>query len=72
MNIHIKIVLSAENVSCAKSALSEIITRLDSDETVLLKHDDYEYNYDIYTSDHLKIFDLEPGNFVSSDGYPNN
>lgn len=71
MKIHMKLVLSAENISCMKAALSEIVSRIEYDETVLIKHDDYEYNYDIYSSEILKIFDCEPENFVDSDGYPN-
>ncbi len=71
MKIHMKLVLSAENISCMKSALSEIVSRIEYDETVLIKHDDYEYNYDIYSSEILKIFECKPENFVDSDGYPN-
>lgn len=71
MNVHLKLVVSAENISSMKNALSEIISRLDHDDTVIRKHDDYEYSYDVYTSELLKIFNLEPKDFVNSDGYPN-
>ena len=68
---HIKINASAENLEQLKNALLLIIGKLDCEEISTTFHDDFQFSYEIFDSQTLNLFDVDPKEFIFID-LPNN
>jgi len=68
---HIKISASAENLEQLKNALLLIISKLDYEEISTTFHDDFQFTFEVFDSQILSIFDVEPKDFIFMD-LPNN
>jgi hypothetical protein len=68
---HIKINASAENLEQLKNALLLIISKLDGEEISTTFHDDFQFSYELFDSQTLNLFDVDPKEFIFVD-LPNN
>lgn len=68
---HIKINASAENLEQLKNALLLIISKLDCEEISTTFHDDFQFSYEVFNSETLSVFDVDPKQFIFLD-LPNN
>jgi hypothetical protein len=63
-NIHLKLVVSALDKNSLQDCLNEIICKLNSEELGIVYHDDYQYSFEVFDNETLKIFEVDPNNFI--------
>jgi len=60
------ILITASDHSALKTALDIVKNRIDNEDTLLYKHDDFDINYDIYNQEDLNTFDVSQESLIKS------
>jgi hypothetical protein len=60
------ILITASDHSALKTALDIVKNRIDNEDTLLYKHDDFDINYDIYNQEDLNTFDVSKESLIES------
>jgi hypothetical protein len=60
------ILITASDHSALKTALDIVKNRIDNEDTLLYKHDDFDINYDIYNQEDLNTFDVSQESLIES------
>jgi hypothetical protein len=60
------ILITASDHSALKTALDIVKNRIDNEDTLLYKHDDFDINYDIYNQQDLNTFDVSQESLIES------
>jgi hypothetical protein len=60
------ILITASDHSALKTALDIVKNRIDNEDTLLYKHDDFDINYDIYNQEDLNTFDVTQESLIES------
>jgi len=60
------ILITASDHSALKTALDIVKNRIDNEDTLLYKHDDFDINYDIYNHQDLNTFDVSQESLIES------
>ena len=67
MNTHITLVISAMDKKSLQSALELASRKIIEDDTMFFIHDDYRMTYEIFDNETLKIFEVDPDEFLYQD-----
>lgn len=67
MNTHITLVISATDKKALQSALELASRKINEDDTMFFIHDDYRMTYEIFDSETLKTFEVDPDEFLYQD-----
>lgn len=60
------ILITASDHIALKTALDIVKNRIDNEDTLLYKHDDFDINYDIYNQEDLNTFDVSQESLIKS------